>query len=396
MQSLKITDTLSSNVTYFDTNMSSSNLHVYLDNRELTEGTEYTVDVATGCVTFLVAVPKGSLAKVTFDVNIDPACQDLLANSTTGTGTYPTNTTATATATCSGKDYNGTYNVPDVTVTGTTLTMTKVSADDASQKLTGAQFKLVRTEGNVEKTFTTGNNGTVNLQYLPHGTYTLTETQAPDGYLISAEPVTFTVGTDNSTITPEPDSGTGFTWQKDSEGKVTGLTVTNTRNTTTLTITKKVTGSTASAVAPFSFNGTFKKGNDNATNVSYRINNGDTQTISDGAGTFSLKAGDTIVITLPVGVTYAINETADSAAGYTTTIEATPTDKVTVTSSERKISGTTEADVAVSAIYTNDSTFVPSALTTNNLPFMLLIAGAGILGLALVIRKRTGKTKSGF
>ena len=407
MQDLTITDTLSQYVEFNGGSFNADDLTVTIVNDtdsadvetlKINEG--YTAEAADNklAVKFIRNVPKGYTAKVSFLVNIDKACQDLLKNVDSSSKDYPSNDSATASAKCGSTNYTGTYNVPVVAASGTSFTLSKVSSSDSNTKLTGAEFTLTRSKGNVTKTFTTGENGEVVIGYLPHGTYTLTETKAPDGYISNAGAITFTVDSDNSTINPESVSGTGFVWTMDTEDKVTGLTVDNKPNVTTLTITKKVTGNTGSVEQEFAFDAAFKKDNDeNASNVTYKINGGDAVSADDGAASFKLKNSDTVEITMPSDVKYTVVESSDSAKGYTTTISADPSNKVSINNGTRTLSGTSELGVAVNATYNNDaSSTPPTALMQTNLPFMLLLAGAGILGLALIIRKRTGNTKSGF
>ncbi len=101
----------------------------------------------------------------------------------------------------------------DVANDPTQFYMTKVSAVDASRKLSGAVFELTgifagQTSATT-KTLTTDETGYATIdkaQLIADGQteYTLTETTAPNGYLRLAQAYTFTVATDG-TITPTQD-----------------------------------------------------------------------------------------------------------------------------------------------------------------------------------------------
>lgn len=88
---------------------------------------------------------------------------------------------------------------------------TKVAASDANTKLAGAEFSIAVGEGQTgtvpaETTATSGTDGKVTFKGLSPGTYTVTETKAPEGYLANALP-TFTLTVkDDGTFTM---AGTG-------------------------------------------------------------------------------------------------------------------------------------------------------------------------------------------
>ena len=80
----------------------------------------------------------------------------------------------------------------------TSVSLTKVDVDDESLKLEGASFKLVSTTNeNLISTAVSDENGKITFNSLTVGTYTLTETAAPDGYGISEETWTIEVSLDS-------------------------------------------------------------------------------------------------------------------------------------------------------------------------------------------------------
>ncbi|MCC8128382.1 MAG: isopeptide-forming domain-containing fimbrial protein [Clostridiales bacterium] len=67
---------------------------------------------------------------------------------------------------------------------------------DTNAGLSGATFELKDSDGNVVATLTSGEDGYASYNGLADGTYTLTETSAPDGYVMSDKSLTITMATD--------------------------------------------------------------------------------------------------------------------------------------------------------------------------------------------------------
>lgn len=88
------------------------------------------------------------------------------------------------------------------------ISITKVDADHTAQALTGAEFELLDQSGNiVSGPQAVGADGTVVFTNLKYGTYSVKETKAPDGYQLSKEPYSCTVGSDQTTVSYHfPDS----------------------------------------------------------------------------------------------------------------------------------------------------------------------------------------------
>ncbi|RQW65330.1 LPXTG cell wall anchor domain-containing protein, partial [Listeria sp. SHR_NRA_18] len=75
------------------------------------------------------------------------------------------------------------------------LDITKKGTD--GKLLAGASYALKNAAGTVVANVTTVTNGKVSIKDLPQGDYTATETKAPAGYLINAEPVAFEIVADH-------------------------------------------------------------------------------------------------------------------------------------------------------------------------------------------------------
>lgn len=103
------------------------------------------------------------------------------------------------------------------------ISITKVDADDAAKTLTGAEFELLDQSGSiVSGPQAVGADGTVVFTGLKYGTYSVKETKAPDGYQLSRQPYTCTVGSGQTTVSYHfPDSrmeGTAQVTKTDEQG----------------------------------------------------------------------------------------------------------------------------------------------------------------------------------
>lgn len=81
----------------------------------------------------------------------------------------------------------------EITASGGCLRITKTDADNQETKLSGAVFSVYKMEnGQKAGELMTGDDGTANLD-LSAGSYTLRETLAPDGYVLSPECINFSI-----------------------------------------------------------------------------------------------------------------------------------------------------------------------------------------------------------
>lgn len=188
-------------------------VEVYVDNMQnaLTVDQDYTVSPT-------VPAAENTAVTVTFTDNYIGTTNAHAGKDVkvvvTATVTDPDSYTNTATST------NHTGESPVDRDTGS-MQITKKNAEDLSQTLEGAEFELTLdgkkvnftgSEGNyvysvanvgTEGTTTTvavDNEGVLNITGLPGGTYTITETKAPDGYAINDN-------IPNVTISTEADNG---------------------------------------------------------------------------------------------------------------------------------------------------------------------------------------------
>ncbi|MFP7254338.1 SpaA isopeptide-forming pilin-related protein [Terribacillus goriensis] len=79
-------------------------------------------------------------------------------------------------------------------LTSGTAVLEKVDADDSTEKLKGAVFKLVNDEGEtIQEDLVTDEAGQITINDLKPGNYQFVETKAPAGYQLDDKPIAFTV-----------------------------------------------------------------------------------------------------------------------------------------------------------------------------------------------------------
>lgn len=172
------------------------NYVVKIGDTPLTEG-QYTLtatDLEDGC-SFEIALDLAKLYEA------DVITDDDIKNATLITVTYDATLSADATA--------GTYEntawvtAPNDWTTSKDIVYVNTYAidifkyDQADKTgLVGAEFTLTDAEGTVIDTVTSGEDGHVVIDGLDAGTYTLTETKAPDGYVKSDTPLTIVIPKD--------------------------------------------------------------------------------------------------------------------------------------------------------------------------------------------------------
>lgn len=98
------------------------------------------------------------------------------------------------------------YKLKDGTYTKTAPTAQTMDKYDSSDKYKYSTEENVETAASSTVTATVDADGYIVFSGLGDGTYTITETQAPDGYIKSDDDITFTISSD-------PDSTTGPNWK---------------------------------------------------------------------------------------------------------------------------------------------------------------------------------------
>ena len=194
------------------------------------------------------------------------------------------------------------------------------------------QWMLIPVSRETTQTLKVGSDGKLHIDGLIPGTYTLTETKAPENYLGLNGTVTITVGQNGGiTVLSAPQDPNGKSMAK-ADGTTLGLlTVLNNPNTVELTLIKKVVGSNTTGTFPFTITYTpHGKGETTKTtqlgnNGSYTIENiayGTTVTITETAHAgFSVTYMDGTVVkvhgdTYTFKITQDVTITAVNSTGY--------------------------------------------------------------------------------
>ena len=145
--------------------------------------------------------------KVKLDVTKDSfqSAAEYLTDQTKTDYPYKTNETTTLSYHWSGEGVNArntNFTSPQVRGLLYDVSFDKVDANDESIKLEGAEFGLKDSSGTVYSITETDEKGVYKASNLPYGTYTLTETKAPEGYSLDDENSTWEITlsyTDDST-----------------------------------------------------------------------------------------------------------------------------------------------------------------------------------------------------
>jgi len=90
------------------------------------------------------------------------------------------------------------YTIMNEIITGS-ISIKKIDEED-NTLLSNATFEIKDDKQNVIDTLTTDSNGTVMLENIPYGNYTLKETQAPEGYVLNEDLKTFIIDTEGKEI----------------------------------------------------------------------------------------------------------------------------------------------------------------------------------------------------
>ncbi len=114
-------------------------------------------------------------------------------------------------------------NVREDTVTNSRPGIPLYKTDEAGNGLAGAVFTLTDEQGETfaAESYTSGADGLITIAYLAEGSYILTETVAPEGYVALDEPVTIAVDAEGGVfVTPPSDL---IQTREDPEGKMIAI-----------------------------------------------------------------------------------------------------------------------------------------------------------------------------
>ena len=275
----------------------------------------------------------------------------------------------TDSATANNTQFRFTITGPETMFTGAETSKTFDAVNAAGAPAGGVTFNN-GSDGTPTATVTITGEGSLKINGLPLGTYTVQETSAPD------------IGDFYCEL---PTSSQSSTISNAMEGQLDQtVTITNTyKPYLTLDITKSVTGEMGSSEDYFDFTLTgvdsdqYKLEQDQESeDANFKLNNGSTVTLT------GLKPGDTVIIseTTANGYTAKGITIAEGSALTEEAFSNQTTTSVTITIPEGNA-----ADLGT-VIFTNHRAAVaPTGLESNHTtPYVLMITAAGMAGLALI------------
>ena len=138
-------------------------------------------------------------------------------------------------------------NVRTDTITNSRPGIELIKTDWAGSPLSGAAFTLTDENGAsiAARSYTSGQDGKITIAYLPEGTFLLTETSAPKGFVVLDEPMRITVASDGSITGITGVDETLYEITTDNPQMAATVTIKNRSNDFTV---KKVDASTGEAL----------------------------------------------------------------------------------------------------------------------------------------------------
>ena len=271
--------------------------------------------------------------------------------------------------------------------------------DEANQPLKGAKFKVVRQANNqVIGEFVSDDNGNIAVNKLLKDKYTITEVEAPSGYVIKVadtevnvddfgaersatktivNPKEETTTTTTTTTTTEEPTTTSTTTTTTEEPKTTSSTTTTTEepkttSTTTTTTEEPTTTSTTTTEEPTT-----------------------TSTTTTEAPTTTTITTTEALMTTTITTTEAPTTTTvtTTEAPTTTTVTTTEAPTTTVTTTEERKTTTTAADIATTTVTTTEEK--PGLpFTGESKETLMAVLGSLVLVSSIAVLARTRKTKN--
>ena len=248
-----------------------------------------------------------------------------------------------------------------------THTITIRKKDDKGNLLPGAVLKITGTDfaGNTVQEISFTSEAADKMLDLVPGDYTLTETEAPEGFE-KAAPVEFRVAVSGALSVKQTDG---------TYAAAEAVEMTDEKTAYDLSVSKRVTGNLGNRTHVFSFRielaGDYVGGS-----IAYTLNGeSGTLALTDGAGTFQLGHGDKIIFTkIPEGTDYKVTETDGESRGY----------EVTYTNNEGTLTKNTDV-----AVRNNMGGIIP---TSADQPWLLTILAAGTAGIIFMMLRRKKRT----
>lgn len=289
-----------------------------------------------------------------------------------------------------------------------TLKAVKVDSNDGSP-MEGVHFALYRqikaSNGSLRKDYypiegydnlVSDSNGLISLinESLKQGTYYLVETQTVTGYELPGKDVLFTISSGGE-VTIDTDSayiGSLTTTEDEDHTQVDyTITVPNVRDSVVLTISKTVAGGPTDEEFTFTLNSVTDQLISDSFAYIKTLVNGETESGEIMInGTFTLKNGETIAITLPVNKQVVITE---ANGEYTTSWSADNNTTLEVTSGEgtSTVAAQLTRDTVITVINSLGEV-APTGVNIHLLPFVLiLVAGVICIAIGLFAGKRRKK-----
>ena len=297
--------------------------------------------------------------------------------------------------------------------------------DEANQPLKGAKFKVVRQANNqVIGEFVSDDNGNIAVNKLLKDKYTITEVEAPSGYVIKVadtevnvddfgaersatktivNPKEETTTTTTTTTTTEEPTTTSTTTTTTEEPKTTSTTTTTTEEpkttstTTTTTEEPKTTSSTTTTTEEPKTTSTTTTTTEEPTTTSTTTTEEPTttSTTTTEAPTTTTITTTEALMTTTITTTEAPTTTTvtTTEAPTTTTVTTTEAPTTTVTTTEERKTTTTAADIATTTVTTTEEK--PGLpFTGESKETLMAVLGSLVLVSSIVVLAKTRKTEN--
>ena len=297
--------------------------------------------------------------------------------------------------------------------------------DEANQPLKGAKFKVVRQANNqVIGEFVSDDNGNIAVNKLLKDKYTITEVEAPSGYVIKVadtevnvddfgaersatktivNPKEETTTTTTTTTTTEEPTTTSTTTTTTEEPTTTSTTTTTTEEptttstTTTTTEEPKTTSSTTTTTEEPKTTSTTTTTTEEpkTTSTTTTEEPTTTSTTTTEAPTTTTITTTEALMTTTITTTEAPTTTTvtTTEAPTTTTVTTTEAPTTTVTTTEERKTTTTAADIATTTVTTTEEK--PGLpFTGESKETLMAVLGSLVLVSSIAVLARTRKTKN--